>query len=296
MGIVFKPYVAFGLGSSVRQLTYEFDNARTLHIKGPVSDIIETIPLEGAQAKRLRTGGLVSNFAAKVCDVGDVMIIASSSKETLCPNISGVQAFMQAVEGTHPDVQPIKPVELEDFVLCIPQMPQTLDDAMFALCENSLRFNGDFVKVGQMVKKGDPVTLSGEPVIAPVDGKIVMLGAMNVRSRWNKGEKWPTYTSMGSDNPVTRDCFETRFKIQPVKGSSLTDSITYAYHKIFEGFELGYANPAPIARRLAQGGESHAEKSVATKKTRGYEAIEMLQSAKYKTQAINPSGEVTDYD
>ena len=233
MGITFKPYVAFGIGSSIRQLTYVFDNYRQLHIKGSISSIVETIPLEGAYAKRIKTGNFLSNVAAQVVDIGDVMIITSSGAEKLCRNIDGVQGFMQAVEGKHPDVQPpLETVELENFVICIPQMPGALEDGIWSLSPGSI--GRQFKSAGDFIKVDEAFASHGPHIVSPVSGKVTFTGIhITANCEWPDNMRWPSPRLGRKD-----EFWHTKIKIQPVKGSVPADYIARSYKHVGNLIEL----------------------------------------------------------
>lgn len=99
MSYITKPYILFGVGRGFRALTYEIDNNRTLHIKGLTGEIA-TIPLENAMARREDQVGRVASLFRKVLDIGDVLVAAQGGQH-LCKKVSGVQAFIAAVNGTY---------------------------------------------------------------------------------------------------------------------------------------------------------------------------------------------------
>jgi hypothetical protein len=100
-----KPYIFLGAGSGARMLKYEFTKDRKLIISGLLG-IQDTISLEGAGAKRADEAGSIAKIFRKLTDIGDVLVEAKG-KQRLCKRINGVQAFIQAVEGTHPAIRPL---------------------------------------------------------------------------------------------------------------------------------------------------------------------------------------------
>ncbi|MGB4107114.1 MAG: hypothetical protein WBK55_04890 [Alphaproteobacteria bacterium] len=201
MGIIFTPYIGFGLGSSIRQLTYEFNNARMLHIKGPLSKIIETIPLEGA----------------------------------------------------HPDVQPIKPHEYENFVICIPEISKTLDRALYAIHPKPVGRVYPVKPVGEHVKKGDGIAVHTSFIVSPVEGKIAYMGYQNDNGcDWPQGADWPRSREWADPKDPVEISFTTKSKIQPLKGSFVAANyIADSYQHAINLIEKNVFNDPPKRFRTA---------------------------------------------
>jgi hypothetical protein len=103
-----KPYVLFGVGSSLRGITYTVDDAgvdnRRLREVGITTERA-SLPLADASAIRMEEPSVLLRTARKAAGIGDVQV-AGANFSHVCKNIADVNAFIAAIVGTHPDVQP----------------------------------------------------------------------------------------------------------------------------------------------------------------------------------------------
>lgn len=238
-----KPYILLCLGSSLRALTYEIDDMRTLHVRG-LSGEIATIPLENAMARREDAAKPLTKFFRKAFDIGDVLVAAQGGQH-LCKKVSGVQAFIAAINGTHPAVMPPPPpwyegAELEDYVIKIPGMTQSMlwitrRAVMDAALNHSWQKKpGDWVKAGESVLK----YVGGLNVVAPVSGKIIAIGSDD--TDWSKEKGQPIESGNDWRNYV--------LQIRPVKDSQTDRVMEKTWLHIIDLVERILSNPRKHAK------------------------------------------------
>jgi hypothetical protein len=250
MSITFKPYTALGLGKMFRMVSYEFDNDRNLTIHGFIGTdaLIKLTPSHSAT--RVLAPKLLTRAASRVFDVGDVEVTGPGFKRVF-ENISPVNQFIQAVHGTHPDVQPIKPLwfkqysdkDLEDFEIRIPK----LDEGMFTILKYGLQaypLDGRIVELSQntdtetgalWVERGQPIlSYNGLIVLSPCTGRIKYRGSDVGIGDWSSKDNWPKLKgSPVADLP--NDIFMSdkyALTIQPVKGLPIIPNLSTSYANI----------------------------------------------------------------
>ncbi len=304
MGITFTPYVALGLGSSVRKLTYEFDNARMLRIKGPIAEVIETIPLEGASAERNDTGGFVSNIFAKSRDIGDVVITRASGVKKLCPNIKGIQAFMQAVEGTHPDVQPLTPPgppwyegkQLENFEIRMPKVNRFVFSTLNVSLKTETHkrhlsalfsYPNDKDSSGAYwIKRDQPIyDYDGLKILSPCTGKVTFHGVDVGATDWSN-DLWPIpkneYTGLSNSDYLGNSCLVA---IQPVKGTNIYTNLASCYGSIIYLMEHTVENQRE--HKAFYNFLRQNDKDVSLIISRMQESIQELKRAKFRKGPVS---------
>ena len=140
---------------------------------------------------------------------------------------------------------------LESFVICIPQPPTLLVDAIWEInrarmwsMKSVIESERQMKRKGDWVKKGEPIALLGAAIVSPVDGRIQMMGGSYGHCQWPDGANWPQHQQ-------NDEFFHTVAKIQPVKGSDLSGYINETYKQVF-GFLEKYIENKRYLKRMAK--------------------------------------------
>ncbi len=226
-----RAYIGLPIFPNLRK-TFTVTDDRNLVVKG-FTDELERIPLAGHSSSINRGKGLrwVMN---SIIRAGDITVSGETGTRTF-PNIYLVSSFKQAVDGTHPDVQPKTPVktwhedltddDLESFAVQIPK-PTTCMPKLFI---GRFYYHAHFysqVKEGDWVRKGDVIGLLGHEIHAPCDGKIQFASPAEPVDKWSEKDAWPVPYNKYFVGNLNRNVLCT---IIPVKGTLPERPVQIAY-------------------------------------------------------------------
>lgn len=207
------PYFIGGIGSNTHiRYSYEIDEKELRVIDRIGHTITISLPPTSVEIKQ--------NLGQKILRIGDVVVHKQGRPPYTCKNIKDPFNFEVALYGNHPDVQPTKPHEYENFVICIPEISKTLDRALYAIHPKPVGRVYPVKPVGEHVKKGDGIAVHTSFIVSPVDGKIAFMGNQNDNGcDWPQGADWPKFRAWVDPNDPVEISFTTKAKIQPLKGS-----------------------------------------------------------------------------
>jgi hypothetical protein len=209
------------------------------------------LPIETVQTRLDAAPGLWSQIVGS----GDVVII-DAGVEYRVPNVLRGRALRERItrqrtfsdEAAHTHGQSDPP--LEDYVICIPQPPTLVVDAVWEISRarawaitSAFQAERQVKRQGDWVMKGETIAFLGAPIVAPVAGRIRMMGGSYGHCGWPDGADWPQHDD---------EYFHTLAKIQPVKGSDTDGYVDQAYNAVFRFLEKQITQERVLKRMAAR--------------------------------------------
>lgn len=103
-----KPYTKFGLGQAFRAIEYIIDENSIKEIGLISGNTHASIKRQGASVVRVDDQGRATKGLTNTFNFGNLRVSNSGVEHTFV-KVPDIKSFISAVEGTHPDVQPLPP-------------------------------------------------------------------------------------------------------------------------------------------------------------------------------------------